>query len=136
MNPAILNGSQRAKGFVNYAVKKGWLMKPTELACVDCGKPAQHWEHRDYNDVYDVEPVCQRCNCIRGKGKPKEWSILDVRFFVRSRWVLNISKESMERLPPLMQEIAIKAADIQRERRWPTVPDEMLRRSKQRRRAC
>lgn len=38
------------------------------VACVDCGKPAQVYDHRDYNQPIKVDPVCQKCNLKRGPG--------------------------------------------------------------------
>ncbi len=38
--------------------------------CVDCGKQALVYDHRDYNKPLDVEPVCQSCNIKRGPGIP------------------------------------------------------------------
>lgn len=39
------------------------------FACVDCGKPATVYEHRDYSRPLDVEPVCGGCNARRGCAK-------------------------------------------------------------------
>ena len=39
--------------------------KPASL-CVDCGSPAEIYEHRDYNRPLDVQPVCRSCNSRRG----------------------------------------------------------------------
>jgi hypothetical protein len=36
--------------------------------CVDCGKPATAYDHRDYFRPLDVEPVCTRCNFHRGSA--------------------------------------------------------------------
>jgi hypothetical protein len=38
------------------------------IACVDCGEPAAHYDHRDYSKPLDVVPVCRSCNCRRGPG--------------------------------------------------------------------
>ena len=59
-----------ARGRVNTAVQKGELQKASVFTCVDCGNPAQCWEHRDYTKPLDVEPVCKRCDSIRGAGFP------------------------------------------------------------------
>jgi len=52
--------------------------------CVDCGEEAESYDHRDYFEPLKVEPVCIRCNTLRGpayktldalaeaKRKPKE----------------------------------------------------------------
>jgi len=39
------------------------------IACVDCGKPATVYEHRDYTKPLDVEPVCSSCNRKRGPAE-------------------------------------------------------------------
>jgi len=39
-------------------------------SCTDCG--ASKWgvvyDHRDYSEVFDVEPVCHSCNGLRGSA--------------------------------------------------------------------
>ena len=39
------------------------------VACVDCGKEAVAYDHREYSRPLDVDPVCQRCNLFRGPAK-------------------------------------------------------------------
>lgn len=41
---------------------------PVNLKCIDCGKRAAHWEHRDYREPLKVVPVCATCNHERGPG--------------------------------------------------------------------
>lgn len=48
------------------AIRIGELKRPAEFACVDCGKPAEHYDHRDYSKPLEVQPVCRRCNFRRG----------------------------------------------------------------------
>lgn len=36
------------------------------IKCVDCGASAMHYDHRDYFKPFIVEPVCHRCNLLRG----------------------------------------------------------------------
>lgn len=48
------------------AVKEGRLPRAATLKCVDCGKQARDWDHRDYAKPLDVEPVCRSCNRKRG----------------------------------------------------------------------
>lgn len=56
---------------VNKAVKEGKLPPISSRQCVDCGKPAVNYDHRDYCRPLDVEPVCVRCNSVRGRaGNP------------------------------------------------------------------
>jgi hypothetical protein len=52
------------------AIKNGSLPNPKTLMCVDCGAPAVCYEHRDYRKPLDVDPVCKRCDCIRGTAMP------------------------------------------------------------------
>lgn len=42
------------------------LSKPTVHKCVDCGATATCYDHRDYSKPWQVEPVCDRCNRLRG----------------------------------------------------------------------
>lgn len=54
------------------AVRKGLLPKlDGTIKCVDCGKPAHNYEHRDYAKPLDVSPVCRSCNHKRGPAKNK-----------------------------------------------------------------
>lgn len=57
-----------AKKAVYKALKNGELAPPWLFFCVDCGKPATVWEHRDYGKPLDVEPCCKGCNTRRGPG--------------------------------------------------------------------
>ena len=52
------------------AVRRGELPHATSVACVDCGKPAECYDRRDYSRPLDVSPVCKKCDCIRGPAKP------------------------------------------------------------------
>lgn len=53
------------------AVATGVLPKlDGSIKCVDCGKPAKHYDHRDYDKHLDVSPVCVSCNLKRGPAKP------------------------------------------------------------------
>ena len=38
------------------------------IDCVDCGRPARHYDHRYYTKPLDVEPVCASCNVKRGSA--------------------------------------------------------------------
>jgi len=64
------NGQAQAAAKVNQAVKKGILPPVATLTCVDCGKPAQCYEHRDYNKPLEVVPACKSCNTRRGPAIP------------------------------------------------------------------
>ena len=64
------NGQAQAAATVNKAVRNGILVPVATLTCVDCGKPAQCYEHRDYNKPLEVEPTCKGCNIRRGPAIP------------------------------------------------------------------
>jgi hypothetical protein len=49
-----------------YRIKKGLIALPSDFACVDCGEPASRYDHRRYDEPYNVEPVCCSCNGKRG----------------------------------------------------------------------
>jgi len=57
-------GSAHSK--VARAIKRGDLQPAYEFDCIDCGNPAEVYDHRDYSKPLDVQPVCHRCNVIRG----------------------------------------------------------------------
>ena len=65
---------------VSYAIKHGILPKIDEKTkCVDCGKQAAIYEHRDYMKPLDVEPVCHKCNSKRGTSKGYKGNIINLR---------------------------------------------------------
>ena len=56
---------------IAYAKMKGLLpMLDGSVPCVDCGKPAHSYDHRDYEKPLDVEPVCRSCNRRRPRAEP------------------------------------------------------------------
>lgn len=61
-------GMARVKAIkvVTKAVKTGEIKKAKECACVDCGKPAIDYDHREYLKPLNVVPVCRSCNLKRG----------------------------------------------------------------------
>ena len=56
----------RAHAAVAAAIKKGRLPKPETQRCVDCGRLAQQYDHKDYANPLHVSPVCRKCNIRRG----------------------------------------------------------------------
>ena len=59
--------AQKAGASVGAAILRGELPRlDGSVACADCGRPAKHYEHRDYNKQLDVVQVCQSCNIKRG----------------------------------------------------------------------
>lgn len=59
---------ERATAVVQLAKTSGLLKPATSFACVDCGKQAAHYDHRDYAKPLAVDAVCVRCNFRRGKA--------------------------------------------------------------------
>jgi hypothetical protein len=58
----------RAHTAVWRAVMAGRLpnLRRDPTPCVDCGAPSVVYDHRDYGRPLEVEPVCRRCNRLRG----------------------------------------------------------------------
>ncbi len=60
----------KAHSMVASAIKRGVLPKlDGSIACVDCGRRAHEYDHRDYGRPLEVEPVCRCCNKARGTAK-------------------------------------------------------------------
>jgi hypothetical protein len=68
-NPRPDSMRQRAGSLVQLAIRHGLLTMQPDAKCVDCGKPADVWEHRDYARPLDVKPVCKGCNNRAGHAK-------------------------------------------------------------------
>lgn len=66
----ILSGKQQAAYAVSRAKKQGLLKPAEDFACVDCGRQAECYDHRDYNAPLKVDPVCRACNVHRGHAIP------------------------------------------------------------------
>lgn len=67
--PFQLQLQYRAANAVYTATRRGELPKLADLQCVDCGKPAKCWDHRDYDKPLQIEPTCRSCNKKRGPAK-------------------------------------------------------------------
>lgn len=66
-----------AHNAVGRAVKDGLLPRiDANTKCVDCGKSAKVYDHRDYRKPLEVEPVCHSCNSLRGPAKDVEHLVL------------------------------------------------------------
>lgn len=66
----LLTGKAIAGHAVSNAKRRGDLPPLSELRCADCGKPAECYDHRDYNHPLRVEAVCRSCNVVRGPAIP------------------------------------------------------------------
>lgn len=58
--------ARKAHSAVTRAVQNGTLPRAKTLVCVDCGKPAFDYDHREYSKPLEVVPVCRACNKKRG----------------------------------------------------------------------
>ncbi len=67
----MVKAQARANGIVGRAIGKS-LAPPHRCLCVDCGKEASGYDHRDYLKPLDIVPVCQSCNMKRGLGKHRD----------------------------------------------------------------
>jgi len=56
----------RATQMVNRRIKLGLMEPANKFKCVDCDKQADRYDHRNYGNALDVEPVCCACNGRRG----------------------------------------------------------------------
>jgi hypothetical protein len=53
---------------VRKLVLRGDKPKASACMCVDCGKQALDYDHRDYTKPLDVVPVCRSCNQKRSSA--------------------------------------------------------------------
>lgn len=71
---AIRHHTLSAQYLAHQAVAKarraGLLASPREHKCADCGAQATEYDHRDYSQPLAVDPVCRRCNVVRGPATP------------------------------------------------------------------
>lgn len=65
--------------YVSVALYNGDLPRlDGSIPCVDCGVPADEYDHRDYKKPLEVDPVCRACNQARGPGlnrDPRECAV-------------------------------------------------------------
>lgn len=59
--------ASRAHQIVWRSIRAGKLKAiDNTVVCVDCGRAAKEYDHRDYTKPLDVVPVCGSCNAKRG----------------------------------------------------------------------
>lgn len=68
----LSNNRKSAYTAVARAIRHGLLTHPSNFACVDCNNPAECYDHRDYDQPLAVDPVCKRCNKLRGPAIQNE----------------------------------------------------------------
>ncbi len=63
----VVHIALKAGAKVHAAIRRGSIPKlDGTIGCVDCGRTARHYDHRDYTKPLDVVPVCISCNFKRG----------------------------------------------------------------------
>lgn len=65
-----MTGKEGAGSIVQSAIRAGNMPRASECSCMDCGKQATDYDHRDYNFPLRVQPVCRGCNLRRGPAIP------------------------------------------------------------------
>lgn len=76
---AVTRVRQEAIKVIANATRKREMPKAKELACVDCGKPAYDYDHREYSKPLNVVPVCRACNLRRGPARDLKRLVLERR---------------------------------------------------------
>lgn len=66
---AVIPVRNLARARLLSAQRRGEMPHPGTLPCADCARPAQCYDHRDYDRPLDVAPVCRSCNQKRGPAK-------------------------------------------------------------------
>lgn len=62
----VIDVQRKIRREIVKAIRHGVIPNAKTLTCVDCGEPAFDYDHRDYTKPLAVEPVCRRCNQMRG----------------------------------------------------------------------
>jgi hypothetical protein len=108
------SGQTLAASAVAAARRNGILQPPTNFQCTDCDCGATEYDHRDYNNPLDVDPVCRGCNRRRGSAKPKSWSFEE--FF---SWFQKIVDEHRRTGRGYTSRIAVPSFEAALRRNWP-----------------
>lgn len=83
LRSAFWSGRRLAQLAVANAKNQGLLANAKVFACTDCGCAATEYDHRDYGRPLDVVPVCRRCNALRGKAIPRQWTDAELLAYAR-----------------------------------------------------
>lgn len=80
----VSRSREKAARAVAKKIRLGEIPKAREFCCVDCGKPALDYEHRDYGKPLEIVPVCRSCNLKRGPA-------LNIKDFVADHLGIHVS---------------------------------------------
>ena len=83
----VNSGATQAHIAVHVEVRHGRMLPAKSFACVDCGRPAREYDHRDYNKPLAVDPVCNCCNGKRGAAINKRPELVITTKTARQRVV-------------------------------------------------
>lgn len=90
-------GRPAAQNVVAQLKRLGKLDDAKQFPCVDCGRRAVEYDHRDYNRPDDVVPVCRSCNLQRGPAVPVVGSVKRLIDHGRAPYALRASAEKILR---------------------------------------
>lgn len=74
------------------AVHSGQVPPAKGQQCVDCGRDADRYDHRDYSQPLNVQPVCASCNTKRGPAVWGAYRDKAAKWLPPSRPVLDVAK--------------------------------------------
>jgi hypothetical protein len=100
--------AQRRKSSQNWvakAVKSGRLPRASNCECVDCGRVAAVYDHRDYRSPHLVDPVCKQCDSKRGHGSPRHYSEMFSSTEIAKIKAEKISRDSRQRVRQIAQSV-------------------------------
>ncbi len=109
----------QAHNLMRKEIKAGRLLPASAHKCVDCGKPAKGYDHRDYRKPLDIQPVCIGCNNRRGPGLPliTDGDLLQHKTLFRRKYKksghLWSGIESGEGFSPLEYQCHVNVADYE-----------------------
>ena len=69
VNQIVWPKADKARIIVSKQIRAKKLIPANKKRCMDCGKKATAYDHRDYSKPLKVDPVCGACNNKRGQGK-------------------------------------------------------------------
>lgn len=108
----------KAHSAVSGAKRDGILAPVNTHNCVDCGRIAENYDHRDYRKPLDVEPVCRKCNHKRGNAMQVKKDKLDWQVFTR------VSYRDMRKMKSLAKKSKMNMSEWIRDAIYKAIEDE------------